>query len=206
MKTAGKGMSEPLLVRWLLTGVALAFLALFLFVPLAALFAQAFEKGAGAYFAAIREPDALLAIKLTLVTAALFADMLKVHAQDFAEATGVPTEVVAVANTHLGETITVAGLLMGEDVVAQLAKRELGEVVVLPRVMFDHPDGVSLDDRSPLDIAKALGRPVALADLMGDVVDVLHGQAAMLFDPVQGPLISPEAIQRSGGWAVEKYL
>jgi len=71
MKTDGKGMSEPLLVRWLLTGIALAFLGLFLFVPLAALFTQAFEKGAGAYFAAIREPDALLAIKLTLVTAAI---------------------------------------------------------------------------------------------------------------------------------------
>ena len=66
-----KGMSEPPLVRWLLTGVALAFLGLFLFVPLAALFTQAFEKGAGAYFAAIREPDALLAIRLTLVTAAI---------------------------------------------------------------------------------------------------------------------------------------
>src|SRR5512136_2763719 len=66
-----KGMSEPLLVRWLLTGVALAFLALFLFVPLAALFAQAFEKGSGVYFAAIREPDALASIKLTLVTAAI---------------------------------------------------------------------------------------------------------------------------------------
>jgi sulfate transport system permease protein len=64
-------MSEPLLVRWFLTGVALTFLALFLFVPLAALFAQAFEKGAEAYFAAIREPDALTAIKLTLVTAAI---------------------------------------------------------------------------------------------------------------------------------------
>jgi sulfate transport system permease protein len=71
MKTDGKGMSEPLLVRWLLTGIALAFLGLFLFVPLAALFTQAFEKGAGAYFAAIREPDALTAVKLTLVTAAI---------------------------------------------------------------------------------------------------------------------------------------
>src|SRR5512136_2878047 len=66
-----KGMSEPLLVRWLLTGVALAFLALFLLVPLAALFSQAFEKGAAAYFAAIREPDAILAIRLTLLTAAI---------------------------------------------------------------------------------------------------------------------------------------
>jgi sulfate transport system permease protein len=64
-------MSEPRLVRWLLTGIALAFLGLFLFVPLGALFTQAFEKGTGTYFAAIREPDALTAIKLTLVTAAI---------------------------------------------------------------------------------------------------------------------------------------
>jgi sulfate transport system permease protein len=66
-----KGLTEPLLVRWLLTGVALIFLSLFLFVPLTALFTQAFEKGAGAYFAAIREPDALSAVRLTLLTAAI---------------------------------------------------------------------------------------------------------------------------------------
>jgi sulfate transport system permease protein len=70
-ETHNRGMTEPALVRWLLTGVALLFLGLFLFVPLAALFSQAFEKGSGAYFAAIREPDALLAIRLTLVTAAI---------------------------------------------------------------------------------------------------------------------------------------
>jgi putative radical SAM enzyme (TIGR03279 family) len=143
---------------------------------------------------------------LTLATATLFAETLKTHAGDFADTTGVPTEVVPITNTRLGETITVAGLLMGDDVITQLSGRELGEVVVLPRVMFDHPNGVSLDDVSPLDIAKALGKQVALVDLMGDVVDVLHGQAALLFDPVQGALISPDAIQRSGGWAVEKYL
>jgi len=69
--THKRGLSEPLPVRWLLTGIALAFLGLFLFVPLAALFVQAFEKGAGAYFAAIREPDALTAVRLTLLTAAI---------------------------------------------------------------------------------------------------------------------------------------
>lgn len=143
---------------------------------------------------------------LTLATGALFAETLKVHAGDFADTTGVPTEVIPITNTRLGETITVAGLLMGQDVGAQLAGHELGEVVVLPRIMFDHPDGISLDGMSPLDVAKAIGRPVALADLMGDVVDVLHGQAPMLFDPVQGPQISPDAIHRDGGWAVEKYL
>jgi sulfate transport system permease protein len=75
MKTAGKGMSEPLLVRWFLTGVALLFLGLFLLVPLAAVFAQALEKGAGAYLAAIREPDALASVRLTLITAAISVPM-----------------------------------------------------------------------------------------------------------------------------------
>jgi len=66
-----KGLSEPALVRWILTGAVLLFLALFLFVPLASVFAQALEKGLGVYFAAIREPDAISAIKLTLLAAAI---------------------------------------------------------------------------------------------------------------------------------------
>jgi sulfate transport system permease protein len=63
--------TEPRLVRWLLVGVALAFLTLFLFVPLALVFAQAFKKGAGVYLAAITDPDALSAIKLTLIAAGI---------------------------------------------------------------------------------------------------------------------------------------
>jgi sulfate transport system permease protein len=58
-------------VRWGLTVVALAFLGLFLFVPLAAVFAQAFEKGVSVYLASLHEPDALAAIRLTLLTAAI---------------------------------------------------------------------------------------------------------------------------------------
>jgi sulfate transport system permease protein len=61
--------TEPTWVKWLLIGVALAFLSLFLFVPLATVFVEAFKKGAGVYFAAITEPDALSAIKLTLIAA-----------------------------------------------------------------------------------------------------------------------------------------
>jgi sulfate/thiosulfate transport system permease protein len=62
---------EPFWVRALLIGVALAFLTLFLFVPLAAVFAEALKKGWQAYLAAIVEPDALSAIRLTLLTAAI---------------------------------------------------------------------------------------------------------------------------------------
>jgi sulfate/thiosulfate transport system permease protein len=54
-----------------LTGIALTYLALFLFVPLAAVFAEAFKKGIGFYWDAIREPDAWSAIELTLLAAVI---------------------------------------------------------------------------------------------------------------------------------------
>ncbi|HWK70350.1 MAG TPA: sulfate ABC transporter permease subunit CysW [Burkholderiaceae bacterium] len=62
---------EPPWVRCLLILAALLFLGLFLFVPLFAVFAEAFRKGWDAYVAAIVEPDALAAIRLTLLTAAI---------------------------------------------------------------------------------------------------------------------------------------
>jgi sulfate transport system permease protein len=58
-------------VRRTLIGVALVFLTLFLFVPLVAVFAEAFKKGWQVYLAAITEDDALSAIKLTLIAAGI---------------------------------------------------------------------------------------------------------------------------------------
>ena len=58
-------------VRRTLIGVALVFLTLFLFVPLIAVFVEALKKGWDVYLAAIVEEDALSAIKLTLLTAAI---------------------------------------------------------------------------------------------------------------------------------------
>jgi sulfate transport system permease protein len=64
-------LTEPTAIRWLLTGVALAFLLLFLFLPLVVVFTEAFRKGIGAYVAALADPVALSAIRLTLITAAI---------------------------------------------------------------------------------------------------------------------------------------
>ncbi|AEC19608.1 sulfate ABC transporter, permease protein [Pusillimonas sp. T7-7] len=62
---------EPAWIRYVLIAVALLFLGLFLFVPLFAVFAEALRKGWDAYAAAIIEPDAVAAIKLTLLAAAI---------------------------------------------------------------------------------------------------------------------------------------
>ncbi|MES2918356.1 MAG: sulfate ABC transporter permease subunit CysW [Pseudomonadota bacterium] len=66
-----RATTEPLWARGLLIALALLFLAVFLFAPLAAVFAEAFRKGSELYFAAIRDPDAVSAIKLTLLAAAI---------------------------------------------------------------------------------------------------------------------------------------
>jgi sulfate/thiosulfate transport system permease protein len=66
-----RSTSEPPWVRWLLIGVALAFLTLFLFIPIISVFAQAFAKGFGFYFHTIADPLALSAIKLTLIAAGI---------------------------------------------------------------------------------------------------------------------------------------
>ena len=65
------GVSDPPWVRRLLIGVALLYLALMLFVPLGAVFFEALRKGFGAYVTALRDPDALASIRLTLLVAAI---------------------------------------------------------------------------------------------------------------------------------------
>jgi len=67
--------TEAPCVRYTLTGVALAFIALFLVLPLAAVFAEALRKGLDAFVQALREPDAWSAIRLTLITAAIAVPM-----------------------------------------------------------------------------------------------------------------------------------
>ncbi|ARN20314.1 sulfate ABC transporter permease subunit CysW [Piscinibacter gummiphilus] len=70
-RSALAATAEPVWVRWGLIAVALVFLTLFLFVPLVAVFVEALKKGWDVYLAAIVEPDAWHAIKLTLIAAAI---------------------------------------------------------------------------------------------------------------------------------------
>lgn len=64
-------LDTPPAVKWLLIGIMLAWLALILMLPLAAVFAEAFRKGVSAFHQAIIEPDAIAAVKLTLLVAAI---------------------------------------------------------------------------------------------------------------------------------------
>ncbi len=63
--------TEPFLVRWTLITIATTFLTIFVVLPLVVVFTEAFSKGVGAYLAALSDPEALSAIRLTLTVAAI---------------------------------------------------------------------------------------------------------------------------------------
>jgi putative radical SAM enzyme (TIGR03279 family) len=90
----------------------------------------------------------------TLVTGTLFAPVLR------AAVAGSRAEVVSVVNQFFGESVTVAGLLTAEDVIARLKGQDRGDAVVLPASMFSGPEGQSVDEMWPAGVEQALGRRV----------------------------------------------
>ena len=73
-KISGATQESPW-VRRLIIGTGLLYFALFLLLPLASVFVEAFRKGFDAYLAALVDPDALSAIKLTLIVAIVSVPM-----------------------------------------------------------------------------------------------------------------------------------
>lgn len=66
-----KHNTEHPLVQGLLIGIALLFIALIVILPLVSVFAEALKKGAAVYLEALKKPDALSALKLTLIVAVI---------------------------------------------------------------------------------------------------------------------------------------
>jgi len=66
-----RGTEESPVVKWVLITIAMLFCLVFLLLPLANVFAQAFGQGVKAYFSALADPNSLAAIRLTLIVAAI---------------------------------------------------------------------------------------------------------------------------------------
>jgi NifB/MoaA-like Fe-S oxidoreductase len=81
---------------------------------------------------------------------------------------GLKVNVYKVRNDFFGEHITVAGLLTGKDLVAQLRGKELGQKLLLPSVMFRADENITLDDMTQLDIENALGIKTEISESTGD--------------------------------------
>lgn len=110
------------------------------------------------------------ACQVTLVCGKLIAPTLTALVSELAQRVGANLQVVPVTNRFFGPTVTVSGLLTGQDVVTELGRHNgANQVVVLPRAMFDASGEVTLDDYRVSDIAEELGVPVRLANRLGEV-------------------------------------
>lgn len=103
---------------------------------------------------------------VTLVCGSLIAPILERLAAEFAAWSGWQVQVVSVVNRFFGETVTVSGLLTGQDVFAALEGRDLGEWVALPRAMFNAEGTQTLDGVPLTAFAERLGVPVILAETL----------------------------------------
>lgn len=72
--------------------------------------------------------------------------------------------VYKIKNHFFGENITVAGLLCGVDIIAQLKDQALGSILYLPSVVLRHEKDMLLDNTTPADLEKALHVPVRFLD------------------------------------------
>ncbi len=85
---------------------------------------------------------------------------------------GLAIHVFPIQNDFFGETITVAGLVTGQDLIAQLKERRqagerLGDILFIPSNMLRSGEQVFLDDVTVSDVERALGMPVAVIDSGG---------------------------------------
>ncbi len=101
---------------------------------------------------------------VTVVTGALYAPRLTRLLEPLASR-GVAAQVVPVPNDFFGRTISVAGLLTGQDIQRHLAGLDrLGDEVLVPAAAVRDEDGVFLDDVTPADLARDLGVPVRVVE------------------------------------------
>ncbi len=110
---------------------------------------------------------------LTIVTGKLAFPVIRAAAEELCKACdGLTIQVYAIRNDFFGETITVAGLVTGQDLIAQLKERqqagkELGDTLLLPANMLRSGEQVFLDDVTVQDVERALGLSVTVAEPTG---------------------------------------
>ncbi len=112
---------------------------------------------------------------VALVCGTLIAPVMQRVVDRLNRIAGLEVRLLPVINQFFGETVTVSGLLMGQDLVPVL--RESGCArAILPRVMFDYQGARTLDEYSPQRIAEEAGLPVVIA---GDPAELVRAIRAL---------------------------
>ena len=114
---------------------------------------------------------------ISMVTGVSAADDIKAFARRLADKCGLDLRVHVIENDFFSGHVTVTGLLTGQDLLAQLAEQDLGDILMIPDVMLREGEEVFLDDVSIDNLVERFGKPVEVvaADPWGlwDMLDTL---------------------------------
>lgn len=105
---------------------------------------------------------------VTLATGVLAAPIIEKQIKKIQKKfPGVAAKVITIKNHYFGETITVAGLLTGQDIVSQLQGIDLGDYLILPSVLLKSGEDVLLDDMTVKDLETALQTQIRIVQSDG---------------------------------------
>lgn len=115
--------------------------------------------------------------RVTIVTGVAAGPLMKAFAAMVTDKyRNVTVNVEVVVNHFFGESITVAGLLCGCDIIEQLRGKNMGDAAIIPRDMLRDGTDVLLDDTTVPELEAALGAPVIPADNDGfDLLEKILG-------------------------------
>jgi putative radical SAM enzyme (TIGR03279 family) len=98
--------------------------------------------------------------RLTWVVGNAVAKVFEPLVDQLNQVQGLTIHLAALNSDYWGQEITVTGLLTGQDLIAKLAGRDLGDGILLPALMLKHDDTCFLDDLRVDDVAQQLGIPI----------------------------------------------
>ncbi|GAC1519275.1 MAG: hypothetical protein NVS3B14_21460 [Ktedonobacteraceae bacterium] len=117
--------------------------------------------------------------RVTLVTSAMARPVIEQFAADLRRVAGLDVQVLPVVNQFFGPEVTVAGLLCGQDVLDALSANDnLGDLVLLPRVMLDNEGKRFLDDISVEEFKARLPVPAEFVRNAPEMIDAIRELAS----------------------------
>ena len=116
--------------------------------------------------------------KITLVTSTMAQPVIEQLATDLRQVERLEVQVLPIVNQFFGEQVTVAGLLCGQDVLSALEQNEeLGDLVLLPRVMLDNEGLRFLDDITVEEFKARLPVRAEFVRNAQETIEAIHGLA-----------------------------
>jgi putative radical SAM enzyme (TIGR03279 family) len=122
-----------------------------------------------------RLPARMSPVRATVITGVSFAPVLAAALRRLSALRGVSLRVLPVKSDFFGPTVTVSGLLAGQDILRAIRGKRLGDVLMLPANALKEDTGLFIDDLTLSDVEKAAGVPVRPVLRFSDALDVLAG-------------------------------